>query len=277
MRALLLAVVVAAGAHGSALPRSGIAVETAHGVTLADLGGHVRRVLAGWQFRDYVVERYGQVELRDPAGRSYELRGGVLMRVPAGTITLAGGYSLRGDRAGSYDLDASGTLLSRVGSGPTHVRDLRTGRTTVLRHGCRAAGAVLQICGFPYAEKEQSSIVRNGRTLVGPLSTFGTWRSVRPSADGRILLAQWSGACEVPTAYLIDARTGHTRLLAGGREAQTLGWDGARALVFLPQGACGRGTRPPGVYAFDRDGRYRLVYRVAASFPQVRLWKAGNS
>jgi hypothetical protein len=303
-----------AGAEGG-LPRTGIAVQTRSGVVLVDLQGRVRRSLPGFTFRSLGLERPGQVELRDRAGRAYELRAGMLVRVPPGSVSLAGGYAMRFDtrwtlRHGSrvverlppfthVDVDASGSLLSvlRVAGdgrarGPTVVRDLRTGTTSTLRRGCRsgihAGGVAFELCGYPYVKGEHSTIVRfdpSGRhTVSGPAERSphgpaGWWQSVSPAPDGRTLLAQWSGECEVPTAYLVDAASGRLTILGtkGPRqpvESRGLGWSGAAALVMLPHSACSGSAEPPGIYAFDTNGAHRLVYRLPDD-PRTlaRLWR----
>ena len=65
----------------------------------------------------------------------------------------------------------------------------------------------------------------------------GHWVMGVPSSSGRWVLAQWSGECEVPTAYLINARTEHITDIgdrASGLlpESIALGWlSDKRALV----------------------------------------------
>jgi hypothetical protein len=104
--------------------------------------------------------------------------------------------------------------------------------------------------------------------LVPPASTHGLWVGAFASPDGKRLLLQWSDECETPFALVAPAAGGRARLVAGGKigsgapESYALGWtrDG-RALIELPQGACGGGTAPPGVYAFAADGSRRLIAR----------------
>ncbi len=88
----------------------------------------------------------------------------------------------------------------------------------------------------------------------------GHWRWATPSPDGKWVLAQWSGECEVPTAFLINAATGDARTVDGTSlddwaNAPTsvgLGWaqDG-RAVVSLPEAACGSGAEIPGTHVLD--------------------------
>ena len=104
--------------------------------------------------------------------------------------------------------------------------------------------------------------------LVPPASRHGLWLGAFASPDGKRLLLQWSAECETPFALVAPAAGGRAGLVTGGKirsgapESYALGWthDG-RALVELPQGACGGGTAPPGVYGFAADGSRRLIAR----------------
>lgn len=108
--------------------------------------------------------------------------------------------------------------------------------------------------------------------LVPPASTHGLWVGAFASPDGKRLLLQWSDECETPFALVAPTAGGRARLVTGGKigsgapESYALGWtrDG-RALVELPNGACGGGTEPPGVYAFAADGSRRLIARGSAA------------
>jgi hypothetical protein len=89
----------------------------------------------------------------------------------------------------------------------------------------------------------------------------GWWRDAWLSPDGSMLLAQWSGECEVPVAFFVPAGGGPMRAVTGHRDvrnapqSEALGWmpDG-RARVRLPDGVCSAGTHPPGIYAIDPNG-----------------------
>ena len=86
----------------------------------------------------------------------------------------------------------------------------------------------------------------------------GHWRDAWLSPDGTTLLAQWSGECEVPTAFFVPAAGGHLRPVTGERDWRNSpesvggGWarDG-RARVALLGGACGVGHPEPGEYLID--------------------------
>jgi hypothetical protein len=94
---------------------------------------------------------------------------------------------------------------------------------------------------------------------------LGHWRYAYGSPSG-VTLAQWSGECEVPTAYWID-ESGTARIVTGERsvshapESLALGWSpDQRAVLFLPQGACGGSGSPPGIYLYSAPGVGRLIF-----------------
>jgi hypothetical protein len=90
------------------------------------------------------------------------------------------------------------------------------------------------------------------RLLTGPVNPYGHWRYALPSPDGRWVLAQWSGECEVPVAYLFPAAGGRGHPVAGpDAETIAIGWTpDARAIVGFMPGACGEGNEP-GTYLLD--------------------------
>jgi hypothetical protein len=86
----------------------------------------------------------------------------------------------------------------------------------------------------------------------------GYWQSAWLSPDRRTLLAQWSGECEIPIAFFVDADDGDARPVTGERdwtkspESVAVGWRGdGRARVLLPKGACASGAERPGYYLID--------------------------
>jgi hypothetical protein len=97
------------------------------------------------------------------------------------------------------------------------------------------------------------------RSLVGALypdgvmpgtdqPVAGSWLRARLSPDGAWIAAQWSGECEVQTAYFVRTSDGvvfntdGTQLGSGSpaesQSSMVLGWNGNRALVMEEQGAC---------------------------------------
>jgi hypothetical protein len=90
-----------------------------------------------------------------------------------------------------------------------------------------------------------------------PLDDVGHWQVAFPEPGGRRQLALWSGECESPSAWIIDADgSAHPvrgTSLADVPESFALGWapDG-RAVVSFTEGLCGYGSQP-GVYLLDLD------------------------
>ena len=306
---------VASASPDAPLPTSGLAVQTSRGVQLVGLDGRLRRTLAGYRFRASGVTRLGQVELSARDGRAYELRRGRLVRVSASTTALPFGYALRfahkrwellrGGKvvqrfppATHVELDDSGRVLTSLHAGSDGTAratsaavDLRTGERLALARTCRVGaqrrGVRFELCGYPFDKRTTATIVgvtdSTRRVLAGPAERGshgprGWWERVSLSPNGKELLAQWSGECEIPRAYLVDVGTG--RLTALGRtrsgsvsEGRALGWSGARALVALPLGACGGSADRLGVYAIQAR-RGRLVYALPRDLRiDVRLWR----
>jgi hypothetical protein len=91
-------------------------------------------------------------------------------------------------------------------------------------------------------------------SLTVPLpERHGHWTRLLLSNDGLTYLGQWSGECEIQTAYLVPARGGRPRPITnyarGSAQSVALGWVGRRARVRLPQGQ--PPSRAPGVYLVD--------------------------
>lgn len=87
----------------------------------------------------------------------------------------------------------------------------------------------------------------------------GRWRYAHEGPRG-VVLAQWSGECEIPSAYW-KAPGRRPELVTGGHDLAyapnsiALGWtaDG-RALVQLQHAGCGTAHDAPGIYAFTSPG-----------------------
>jgi hypothetical protein len=96
----------------------------------------------------------------------------------------------------------------------------------------------------------------------GSTAVAGHWAGAELSPDGRWIAAQWSGECEVPTAFLVRVEDAMVFGPTGAplapavedwpAESTVLGWDGGRALVALLQGACGSAPRSA-VVSVDPD------------------------
>ena len=136
--------------------------------------------------------------------------------------------------------------------------------------GCAAihgrGGIRVVVCGADQRPIRIVVLAADGtsRVLAGPAAGAGLWRYALPSPDGRWVLAQWSGECEIPTAYIFPAAGGPGRLVAGaGVETTAVGWtpDG-RAVVGVWPGACGVASDRPGTYLVDPARReMRQIHR----------------
>jgi hypothetical protein len=109
----------------------------------------------------------------------------------------------------------------------------------------------------------------------------GHWAAALPSPDGTWVLAQWSGECEVPVAFLVEPASGAVRTVTGEQgvnwakasNSLAAGWtpDG-KAVVALPnKPACGSGTGA-GVYLVKPPSSKQRVFRSKTDYPNVFLW-----
>jgi hypothetical protein len=295
----------AAGGREVLLPRSGVAVQTSLGVELVGLDGRLRSTLGGFRFRSTPMHRPGQVALRDRAGKSYELRGGILTPVAANEVSLAGGHTLtfRGGwtllREGTLverfaprthlELDDSGMVLTsfRVGEDGaalalTVARHLGTGARRVLPRGCRVGaereGVRFELCGYPFVKTRGATIVRvnasGRRTFVGSGPGIGRrwWRRVALSPAGDYLLAETGPPSCGTQVHLLDVRRGpsqRTDVLATTRDGAA-----AQAVILGWAGraalvAMRRGDAPPFcMTAADRPGIW--AFDRHAAFGQER-------
>lgn len=251
MRAALLAgallLVAAAASAQPGLPPSGIAIQSGHAVRLYAMDGSLARTLAGYRFADGRSHEDGVVWLRDPRGRLLELSGGRLAH-----------SRRRPPRDAAY---SHGDC----------------------RLGARRGDTLIELCGAPHAPARDATVVRVRGTERVVLThavarvrgtSEGWWTSASLDPTGRTVLAQWSGECEIPAAFFVDAVHGGRTAIEGGREAEALGWWGGRAVVQLLPGACGRGAKVPGVYLYGEDGRGHLAVGTRG-FVAARFWGSG--
>ncbi len=123
--------------------------------------------------------------------------------------------------------------------------------------GCGASGGG--------SAKPAASHGGSATVVVKPAASAGRWVKLELSPDGKTWLGQWSGDCEVQTAYFIPARGGRARPVTGhaSDESLALGWaEKNRARILVPRAACGSQFRKPGVYLVDRQGRATFVRAV---------------
>jgi hypothetical protein len=110
---------------------------------------------------------------------------------------------------------------------------------------------VLAGCGSSSKHSATSSLDR--RLLLPKPQSTGRWTKLVLSPDGGTYLGQWSGECEIRTAYLISAHGSEARPLTdyarGSAQSIAVGWAGTSARVRLPQGQ--PPERKPGVYLVD--------------------------
>jgi hypothetical protein len=124
-----------------------------------------------------------------------------------------------------------------------------------------------------YGEGPEPSLPTPAAAIGSRGDVAGHWRYAVGSPSGAATLAQWSGECEVPTAFWIDVN-GTARIVTGGSdlsaapESLGLGWtQNERAVVFLPNGACGSRAESPGIYLYSSPGAGQLVYESEDGLP----------
>lgn len=161
---------------------------------------------------------------------------------------------------------------------------LTTGNPVTGRGPCQAVGrtdtGMLRLCFKPNRDFHGQFVVISGGTAravavtpPGPTPTAsdagkaGHWAWAALSPDRTRILAQWSGECEVPIAFVVSATGGTPQPVTGEDDWATspdsvaLGWttDG-RVAVFLPKGpACGSGSAKPGIYVYSEPGAGELL------------------
>jgi hypothetical protein len=106
----------------------------------------------------------------------------------------------------------------------------------------------------------------------------GLWRWMDLAPNGNVALAQWSGECDFPIAFVVPVQEGHAIPVTGaatlGRTPASigLGWtERGHIAVILPSGACGAGSNRPGVYRFTSPGQGRLIFAIEEA-SAVRMW-----
>jgi hypothetical protein len=279
-----------------ALPSQGLVVTERGGLTFVNFSGlrlgHVEGLRFAWQDTNV---RTGLPRLVDKRGHLWRLDTRRRRFVPASAgMSLSGGATLvfvRQTRTWLVRRDSRVILRMRVGrefpflsedrnvvSTARRALDLRSGRFVDVPRGCSVASSRVPdwilLCGRIAAgtllPTSIEALVNGRRRLIagppvrrGPDGRIhGHWVYVLVSRDHR-LLAQWSGQCEIPTAFVIEGR--QVRPLGAARYADApesvgLGWlRNGSAVIHFPLGACGGSFRTPGVYVVPRSGKPRLV------------------
>ena len=306
---VLIAAATVAAPVPAALPAQGLVVSERGGISFVDFGSRRLGHVNGLRFasQDTNVSS-GLPRFLDQSGRLWRLdrRGRRFVPAAAG-MALTGGATLAFvRRSHTWKVARAGRVIlqMRVGrefpfvsedrdfvSTGRRALDLRTGRFVDVPRGCvvaslRAPNWIL-LCGrissgtiLPTSIEER--VPGRRRLIVGPPVRHGPdgrihghWIYVKVSPNTRRLLAQWSGECEVPTAFLVEGRTVHpfgAETYAGAPESGALGWlrDG-KAVVHFPVGACGGSFRRPGTYVVARSGKPQLVV-ATGRFASVAMW-----
>ena len=213
-------------------------------------------------------------------------------------LTESGKTIAVGDAPGFHVNDLSRPLPARVDGASIALQDVvpvREWTGPPFARDCTGArseqrGRAVAVCGSASRPPDRIDVADSGevRTLLQspssgtPAASRGHWRSALLSPDGRRVLAQWSGECEIPTAFIVEIATGASRPVTGERDERAAGtpnsiglaWaDDHTALVVLPGGACGLGTQPPGLYAVAVGQPPRLLHRTRGESPSGFAWR----
>jgi hypothetical protein len=96
---------------------------------------------------------------------------------------------------------------------------------------------------------------------------IGHWVWAERSPSGAAVLAQWSGECEIPVAYLVV----NGKLQSYGAETVALGWlsTGEAVVHFRPVGCAGTGRS--GIYATLGTHKMHRLIRTPR-FAQYLMW-----
>jgi len=134
-------------------------------------------------------------------------------------------------------------------------------RRAPLRRGCRVTDVHLTVC--------PRTITGATRVLARAPEKVGHWVWAERAPFGPAILAQWSGECEVPVAYLAS----QGRLHPFGGESVALGWlPTGEAVIHFPNGPCAFGWSPVrGIYAALGTTKLRLLLRTKR-FAQYLMW-----
>jgi hypothetical protein len=204
----------------------------------------------------------GGVMLETLRGRPIGLLPGLHLAYPPATH----GLLLQDGRARLSAYDPFRHRLRRVSRMPQATARCRTADQTMRQQ--------LQVC----RRRITVALVRPGgtstpRLVAGPRRGLGRWAWAEFSPNGRSILAQWSGECESPSAYLIVG--GRVRPYGGSDAVESvgLGWlpDG-RAVVSFWSGICGAGISAPGVYAVPLRGKPERLRRTNGRAPLLAMW-----
>ncbi len=177
--------------------------------------------------------------------------------------------------------------------GASSAIDTATGSITELPDGCwvgaKYGATTYLVCrvnnadGFPLDQVYANTV--GGVGLVQPPNSelafpVGHWRWLLVSPDGSELLGQWSGDCEIPTAFRMKTNgAGQIATITAepydsAPASYALGWsaDGRSIAMLDGSGACTEPAEQPGIHIYAGDGTSTWLYDTGtAGF--ARLWQ----
>jgi hypothetical protein len=247
-------------------PGTGGPVKTAVATTgdASSLEVYVQRLAAAPDLK-FVLPRNGASALADPSlGTVVLYRNADAKEFAASVARAAGIDDVRplteaDEEKISFDVSRA-TLVIIFG---TELQDALLERAEDCTPAGRVTGGELSLCVVHGKQTGTISgfLVDGEPRPVARMSDPGHWMWAAASPDGKTILAQWSGECEVPQAFLLDAGGWSPRAVAPNNAAsRALGWttDG-RAIVSRPaDAACGAGG-DPGLYLFTPGGDPTLI------------------
>jgi hypothetical protein len=124
---------------------------------------------------------------------------------------------------------------------------------------CAPAGGGYKLCQGRSDEARYSVVYHDGRAFPASTAPEPWWSWASLSPDGKSLLLEQSGECKIPTAWVLDAKSGGGVGVVSG-VAEPRGWttDG-RVIVFVPRTpasarqGCGA-ELDPGLYLVRPEG-----------------------
>jgi hypothetical protein len=181
------------------------------------------------------------------------LRGDVIIRLP--------GFSI------DHVSDRPGVVFLRRGPDEYMLRDHRSS----LRFVAKSRVGRLR-------RGEDSNIALGVPPNARKREGAGLWRWMDLAPNGNVALAQWSGECDFPVAFVVPVQEGHAIPVTGAATLSRtpasigLGWtQSGQMAVILPSDACGAESNRPGVYRFTSPGQGRLIFAIEET-SAVRMW-----
>jgi hypothetical protein len=196
-------------------------------------------------------------------------------RVLLAVLALLGAGAVTGIILMARPPGGPGTSPSAAPAAKTPPQEAAPPLGKVLTTRCTSVSGGFRACTVFHVAGEVSRIERRHGSSWSvalapdgaPHARQGHWERVLAGPRGRIVLAEWSGECEVPSAYLITTHDRVLRQVFGAHPATVLGWtsDGlARVKLLKPVYAKTRIRFPSGIYRVTPSGHaVRLERRIA--------------